>query len=129
MSEQLEKLRRAYEAFSRGHFDAANEIAHPEIEFVRAGGQSTIRGARAFRAWMEPDALEDLRIEPLEFRPNGDKVLVRQRSRARGAGSGMELDEETWAVWTLDEDGRALRLEGFMASGKNEALEAAGLAD
>ena len=38
----MEKLRRAYEAFSRGDFDAAIEIVHPEIEFVRAGGQSPV---------------------------------------------------------------------------------------
>ena len=98
-------LRRVYEAFSRGDFDAAIEVAHPEIEFVRPGGQSPVTGARALRAWMEPDAIEDARIEPLEFRTNGGRILVRQRNRARGAGSGIELEDETWAVWTLDENG------------------------
>ena len=53
--ENLEKLRRTYEAFSRGDFDAVIEIAHPEIEFVRVGGQAPVLGADAFRAWMEPD--------------------------------------------------------------------------
>ena len=42
----------------------------------------------AFRAWMEPDALVDSRIEPLEFHTTGNKVLVHQLNRARGAGSG-----------------------------------------
>ncbi len=89
--ENVETLRRAYEAFSRGDFDTAIEIAHPEIEFVRAGGQPRVRGAGDFRAWMEPDAIEDQRIEPIDFRTNGDKVLVRQVTRGRGAGSGIEL--------------------------------------
>jgi ketosteroid isomerase-like protein len=125
--ENVEQLRRAYEAFSRGDFDAAIEVAHPEIEFVRAGGQAPVRGADAFRAWMEPDAIVDARIEPLEFRTNGSKVLVRQFNRARGAASGIELEQETWAVWTLDENGLATRVEGFLAHQGHEALEAAGL--
>jgi ketosteroid isomerase-like protein len=127
--ENLEKLRRAYEAFSRGDFDAAIEIVHPEIEFVRAGGQSPVLGADAFRAWMEPDAIEEARIEPIEFRTNGSKVLVRQLNRLRGAGSGIELESETWAVWTLDENGLATRLEGFMGHQRKEAFEAAGLSE
>jgi ketosteroid isomerase-like protein len=127
--ENVEKLRRGYEALSRGDFDAAMEIAHPEIEFVRAGGQSRIQGAKALRAWMEPDAFEDVRMEPLEFRTHGNKVLVRLRNRARGAGSGIEIDDEVWAVWTLDEKGLATRVEGFLPHEKQEALEAAGLSE
>jgi ketosteroid isomerase-like protein len=127
--ENVEIVRRAYEAFSRGDFDAAIEVAHPEIEFVRTGVESRVRGAAAFRAWMEPDALEDQRIEPLEFRTNGNKVLVHQRTRARGAGSGIELDIEAWAVWTLGENGLVIRLEGFLADERNEAFQAAGLSE
>ena len=127
--ENVEKLRRAYEAFSRGDFDTAIEFAHPEIEFVRVGGLAPLRGAEALRAWMEPDAIEDQRIEPLEFRTNGDKVLVHQITRVRGAGSGIELEVGAWAVWTLDENGLATRLEAFLAHQRNEALEAAGLSE
>ena len=125
----MEKVRRAYEAFSRGDFDAAIEIAHPEIEFVGVGGLSSVRGAHAFREWMEPDAIEDQRFEPLEFRTNGNKVLVHQITRGRGAESGIEMDAEAWAVWTLDDDGLVTRLEGFMAHERAEALEAAGLSE
>jgi ketosteroid isomerase-like protein len=127
--ENIEKLRRAYKAFSRGDFDAASEIAHPEIEFVRAGGQSSVTGAVAFRAWMEPDAIEDARIQPLEFRTNGNKVLVRQLNRGRGAGSGIELENPAWAVWTFDASGLATCVEGFMGHQRDEALKAAGLSE
>ncbi len=129
MQKNVERLRRAYEAFNRGDFDTAIEFVNPEFEFVRAGGQSRVRGAEAFRAWMEPNALEDARVEPLEFRTNGSKLLVCVRNRARGAGSGMELDDETWAVWTMDESGLATRLEGFLAHQEREAFEAAGLSE
>lgn len=127
--EIIDSLRRAYEAFSRGDFDTAVEISHPETEFVPPGGQSPLRGANAVRAWMEPDALEDLRIEPIEFRINGNKVLVRQRIRARGAESGIELEDENCVVWTLDDDGLATRVEAFLSHEESEALEAAGLSE
>jgi ketosteroid isomerase-like protein len=120
-------LRRIYEAFNRGDFDAAAEIAHPDIEFVRPGGQSSVRGVAALRAWMEPDAFEEQRVEPLDFRISGNKVLVRQHARARGAGSGIELDIGSWAVWTLDDEGLVMRLEFYLHHQETEALEAAGV--
>jgi len=78
---------------------------------------------------MEPDAFEDQRIEPLEFRTNGNRVLVRQRTLARGATSGMELDFQAWVLWTLDDDGLVTRLEGFLLHQESEALEAAGMSE
>jgi ketosteroid isomerase-like protein len=127
--EILSSLRRTYEAFNRGDFDTAIQIAHPEVEFVPPGGQSPLRGSDALRAWMEPDALEDQRIEPIEFRINGNRVLVRQHTLARGAGSGIELDLENWAVWTLDDDGLAMRVASFLIHEKSDALAAAGLSE
>ncbi len=64
-----------------------------------------------------------------EFRVNGDKVLVRHNTRARGAGSGIELDIDTWAVWTLDDNGLVTRIEGFLIYEESAALEAAGLSE
>ena len=127
--EMISGLRRAYEAFSRGDFDTAMEIAHPEIEMVPPGGQSPLRGADAVRAWMEPDALEDQRSEVLEVRINGNRALIRSRNSARGAGSGIEVDVELWAVWTLDDEGLVKRIEGFLGHEKKRAFEAAGLSD
>jgi ketosteroid isomerase-like protein len=120
-------LRRAYEAFSRADFDTAIEIAHPEIEFIPPGGQSSLRGADAVRAWMAPDAIEQQRVEPREFRIKGNKVLVRQHTWGRGAGSGIEVEVDMWVVWTLNDDGLATRMEAFLLHQESEALEAAGL--
>ena len=125
----IDALRRAYEAFNRGDFDVAVEIAHPEIEFVPPGGQASLRGAEALRAWMEPDAFEEQRIEPLDFRVEGNKVLVRQRTQARGAGSGINLDLENWTVWTFDGDLLVTRAETYLPHQESEALEAAGLSE
>lgn len=88
-----------------------------------------MQGKAAMRAWAEPDAMEDQRIRPLDFRVNGNELLVRQNTRARGASTGIELVAETWAVWTFDEGGLAKRLEGFSIDQESEALEAAGLSE
>ena len=125
--EVVERLRRAYEAFSRGDFDTAIEAAHPDVEFVPPGGQSPLRGADALRAWMEPDAIEEHRIEPREFRVNGDKVLIRQHIWGRGAESGIELELDVWAVWTVNDEGLVTRMEAFLAHQEGDAREAAGL--
>jgi ketosteroid isomerase-like protein len=123
----IDALRRAHEAFNRGDFDAAVDLAHPEIEFVPPGGQASLSGAEALRAWMEPDAFEEQRIEPLDFRVEGNRVLVRHHTRARGTGSGIELDMENWTVWTFDDDLLVTRMESFLPHEQSEALEAAGL--
>ncbi len=127
--ENVETIRRAYEAFSRGDFDTAVEVAHPDVVLAPPGGQSPLKGVRAFRAWMEPDAIAEQRIEPSDFRINGEKVLVRHHVRARGAGSGIELEADFWAVWTVCEDGLVTRIEAFLDSEKSQALEAAGLSE
>jgi limonene-1,2-epoxide hydrolase len=125
--EIVARLRRGYEAFNRADFDTAIQMAHPEIEFIRPGGQSPVKGVEALRAWMEPEVLENQQIEPFEFRIEGDKVLVHQHNRARGVGSGIEMEVDTWSVWTLNKEGFATRLEAFLPHQKAEALEAAGI--
>ena len=78
---------------------------------------------------MEPDAFEEQRVEPLDFRVKGKKVLVRQHTQARGAGSGINLDVELWTVFTFDDDLLVTRIEGYLPHQESEALEAAGLSE
>jgi ketosteroid isomerase-like protein len=127
--EIIARLRRSYEAYSRGDFDTAIEVAHPEVELVPPGGQASLRGAEAVSAWMEPDAFASQDIEPLDFRVEGNKVLVRQRSRIRGAASGIEMEVDLWVVWTLNDDGLVTRIENYLDHQEAEALEAAGLSE
>ena len=127
--EIIESLRRGFDAYNRGDFDAASENWHPEVELVPAGRQSTIKGVAAIRAWMEPDAFESQEVELLEFRVVGHKVLVRHRSKIHGAGSGIEAEFVNWSVWTFDEAGLVTRFEIFLPNEEAEALEAAGLSE
>lgn len=120
-------LHRLTEAFNRGDFAEATEIAHPEVEFVRSWEKSYLRGPGALRGWMEPDAFEDQHIEIREITVVGARVLVKQRLRARGSGSGIDVDVESWAVWTIDEAGLVTRLELYLHHQEADAREAAGL--
>jgi hypothetical protein len=78
---------------------------------------------------MEPDAFEEQRVEPREFRIKGNKVLVSQHTWARGAGSGIEMELDMWTVWTLNDDRLVKRVEAFLPHEQTEALEAAGLSE
>jgi ketosteroid isomerase-like protein len=120
-------LRRFHEAFNRGDVEALVQMAHPDIELVRAGGMSSIKGVAALREWMEPDAFEEQRAEPLDFRVKGDKVLVREHVTGRGAGSGIEIDVVTCVVWTLDDHGLVKEVQAFLPHQEAEALETVGL--
>ena len=125
--EMLAAVRRFHDALNRDDFDAAVQLAHPDIEVV--GGLSPLKGIAALREWMEPDAFEEQRAEPLEFRVNGDKVLVREHVTGRGAGSGIEVDVVGYGVWTLDDQGLVKELRMFLPHQEAEALKAAGLSE
>ena len=120
----IERVRRGYEAFNRGDFDAAIELAHPKVVFVRPGGQSELRGTDAVRAWMEPDAFESQISKPREIELVGRKALIHQHTRSRGAGSGIEFEAGSWAVWTLDGEGRITRIETYLEHEEAEARRA-----
>ena len=127
--EMIAGLRRVHEAFNRRDFDAVVELAHPDVELVRAGGMSSLKGVATLREWMEPDAFEEQHYEPLDFRVNGDKIFERVHVTGRGAGSGIEVDFVTYIVWTLDGHGLVKEAQGFLPHEEAEAHEAAGLSE
>ena len=127
--ENVETVHRMYEAFNRQDFDVAVEFAHPDIAFVPPGDQPAYRGVESFRRWMEPDAFSEQALEPLEFRISGNKILVKQHSRARGSGSGLELEFVLWIVWTFDEAGLVTRIETYLEREEARARDAAGLSE
>ena len=127
--EMIAALRRFLDAFNRGDVEAVVQMAHPDIELVRAGGMSSIKGIAALREWMEPDAFEEQHYEPLDFRVKGDKVFVRVHATGRGAGSGIEIDFVICGVFTLDDHGLVKEVQAFLPHEEAEALEAAGLSE
>jgi ketosteroid isomerase-like protein len=112
--ELIQRLRQGYDAFNRGEYDAATQWVHPDIVFVSPGSLTELRGAEALRAWMEPDAFESQVSQPDEIEIAENRALIHQTTRARGAGSGIEMEVGSWAVWTFDDDGRVTRMETYL---------------
>ena len=125
--ELIESLRRTYDAFSRGDFDFAIEIADPDVELITTGGFTSLRGADRVRAWMEPETIENVSMEPENFEVAGNNVLVRQLSRGRGVESGISLEMTFWALWTFNEAGFVTRIVAFRDDEEAKARDAAGL--
>jgi ketosteroid isomerase-like protein len=129
--ENVEILRRAYDAASRGDWDAGLRDAHPDFEATfQAGPQAgTHRGREqiigvlsdvtaGFDAWI---------TEPLEFFESGDEVVVVVRNRLRPkGGTGGEFEYRNGHIWTI-RDGTILSLVGYPNA--EEALEASELAE
>jgi ketosteroid isomerase-like protein len=67
---------------------------------------------------------DDYELIPESFTDAGDRVVATVRFRARGRGSGIEVDARLYDVFTL-RDGKIVRMDQFTE--QSEALEAAGL--
>lgn len=111
-----ERVSEGIEAFNRGDHDALLAMLAADVEWKRVDGLpdegGTIRGRDAVREFLEPEVFSAARFEPLEMVESGDTVLVHGRFHARGAGSGIELDVDTYVVYVL-EDGLTRRVENW----------------
>jgi ketosteroid isomerase-like protein len=122
--ELIERLRQAHEAFNRGDFDAVLEVFDPDVQVARLGDQQDLRGVQALREWMEPDAFDSQTLEPRKFEVSGNRVLVHTHAIARGAGSGLEMEIDTFNLWTFDESGKAVRVDAFLGHEEAAARQA-----
>ena len=128
--ENVEIVRRAFEAFNRGDLDAAVVDLAADCEYTSSGAipgtTDTYRGPegyKRFAGWLL-DQFDDVRIELNEIIGEGDQVVVSVTNHGRGKRSGVEATWDVWQVWTF-RDRRAVQGEGF--TNRDEALEAAGL--
>jgi ketosteroid isomerase-like protein len=108
-------------------FDEALTYADPGIVWNPAE-ESATQGHDAVRAstarWKAEWA--DYELIPEEFADGGDRVVATVRFRARGRGSGIEVDGRLYDVFTL-RDGKIVRMDQFTE--RSEALKAAGLGE
>ena len=123
------RVRRLIDLLNEGDFDTAATLAHPDAVIARPGGLPTTTGRDAFRAWMESDAFESQRYELLECEVIGGRVLAHVHTKARGAGSGIDLEVYTWSVFTFDEAGLVVRAEYFLEHDEAVARQTAELSD
>ena len=90
-----------------------------------------VRGRDEVRAFAEGDGQMweggHLAYQPKELIDAGDKVLAFVRVTGRGQASGVEVEADTWAVWTF-RDGRPVEWTYF-GDDRASALEAVGLSE
>jgi ketosteroid isomerase-like protein len=113
----VEVLQRLYVAYSEGGIEAAMDYIDPEFETVvppeLSAEPDVYRGHDGLRRWFAGfEGMEDVRLEPESFIEHGEVVLVHAVLRARGAGSGIEVEQRVVQAWTV-RDGKALRVESF----------------
>jgi ketosteroid isomerase-like protein len=113
------------DAWKRRDLHAALERMHPQCEVRGVEASETLQGhdgvAAAFRDWFE--AFEEFTIEAEDLFAKGDRVLVTMRQRARGKGSGLEIEERFYQLFTL-RDSKVFRFEEY--SEEADALKALG---
>jgi ketosteroid isomerase-like protein len=90
------------------------------VEELSAQGHDAVRAST--ERWKSE--WDDYELIPEEFADVGDRVVATVRFRARGRGSGIEVDGRLYDVFTL-RDGRIVRMDQFTE--QSEALEAVGL--
>jgi ketosteroid isomerase-like protein len=129
-SDNVETVRRGYEALNEGGIEAALDFFDPDVEIdfppEISPEPQTLRGHEAIRRWFEvlAEIMESVRIEPEEFIEAGNRVVVPVRLIGTGRGSGIEAVQRVTQVWTL-RDGRAVRMDAYAE--KASALEVVGL--
>lgn len=127
--EQVEILRRVYEAGNRGDWDEALRHVHPDVEVVFQAGPNAgkHRGHEEAKAVLSDltAAFDAWIMEPVELFEDRDQVvvIVNNRLRPKG-GTGGEFAYRNGHIWTI-RDGIILSLVGY--PNPEEALEAAGL--
>jgi ketosteroid isomerase-like protein len=129
--ENAEKVRTGIEAFNRRDFDSALAYLRDDVTWERflSRAETTapvVRGKEQLRAaWESQVEVLDLRVEPEEFIPVGDRVVVPMRMFAHGSASEIALSAPVIWVWTFGEDGLGVSVEAFET--REDALKAAGL--
>ena len=126
--ENVDNLRRGFEAYVRGDFDEALANLDPDVVYKQAGPDSGVRGRDAVRASLERwDAeWDEMEMTSEEIIDAGDHLIQAILFRGRGRGSGVEVEGRFFQVHTV-KDGKSVHWEEF--SDRAEALEAAGLSE
>lgn len=109
-SEDVELVRRGFEAFNEGGVDAVLPIVDPAFEVTTppelASEPDTYRGHDGLRRYFDSfyEAMDQIRWEPHEFRDlGGGRVAVDFTLHARGRSSGLDLGQRAVQVWELRE--------------------------
>ena len=127
--ENVEIVRRVYEAFNKRDADEAVEFVSPRFSFQSEFGALSGRRyevapgfATTSEIWLTsgPPSRSSL----MRFRRLGEAVIVAYRERAIGRGSGIEVEADGYELWRFE---RSQLVSRRNYPTKQRALEAAGL--
>jgi ketosteroid isomerase-like protein len=101
--ENVEIVRRLYDALNRGDWDAVFRDTHPDFEVTTQRPAATQRRREGVQRFLEDyiAAFDSMVLEPEEFIENGDQVLVLLTRRARPKGGSADLVVRNGHLWTL----------------------------
>lgn len=127
--DNVEIVKRGFEALHRDGIDAMIDLLDPEFEATVPPELSvepdTYRGHEGMRRYFAAfEGLDEVRFEFVDAVGAGDKVVATMRLRAKGTDTGIEVEQLAYQVWTV-RNGKAVRVEAF--ADKSAALEAAGV--
>jgi uncharacterized protein len=128
--ENIELLRRLYEAFARADRAAVRDLLALEMEVRDRESQpdrAVYTGPEGFEKLIETnmEAFAELELEPEEFVDAGEwSVIATLRQRVRGRQSGAEVECRVFHLWEV-RAGKAVTLEIF--ADKEKAFKAADL--
>lgn len=119
----VEVVQKLFAALDRQDWEAALGCFDPGVEWSPTEG--TFHGLEgvvgALAEWLEP--WDEHHIEAEEFSEAGGDVIAVIHLTGRGAGSGMEIDQRFFQVYSVA-DGKITRMVEFLR--RTDALEAAG---
>src|SRR5258705_11546347 len=128
--ENVELVRRTYEAVNNGDSDAVVLYFHPEIEFhaYPRSPERVYHGKQAVREYIENvwEQLQRVRVEVDELLDAGDQVVVVTTHHPVPKRGQQEMTAHLAEVYTI-RDG--LLAERRPYTTRNEALEAAGVSE
>ena len=135
--ENVELVRRVFEAFNRGGPAAVVRAGLLANEVVFDGTQSGVPGLGVLRGiddvwaffendWFAVFPIEDWEIQIDEPIDNGDQVIVTSHQRGRGAASGAGTALTLGNIFTV-QNREIVRMQVFQLP--EDALEAAGLSE
>ena len=128
--ENVEIVRGICDAYARGDYEASLAALDEEIEFVSppdvTGSGRVFHGHQGVREGVASfmGTWTDYHYEVRNMIDCGDEVLVEGWQRGRGRGSGVEVSEWIYTVWTVH-GGSVIRQRMFRD--RDQAVEAAGL--
>ena len=132
--ENVDIVRRAFEAFNRDDIDAVVADFAPDCEYIPSGAIPGVtdlsRGPEGYKRFVRlafRDEFDDAHLEIHELIDAGDHVFVSLNIRGRGKQSGAETSWHLWNVWRL-RDGKVVHGQGFTARrGSPRSRRAAGV--